>query len=163
MGALLLFLVPLALLWVLYVRPQQRRMRQLQDVVQTLEPGDEVITAGGMYGTVTDVTGESLSIEIAPDVVVRVVRGAIRERIGPPADDNDEDEDDLDDERDELDEAHSDDHDVGDHEDGDHEEGAHDAHGPGPGPTSGNGTGAGTGDGRPGRDPTMPTRHEDDA
>jgi preprotein translocase subunit YajC len=159
MGALLLFLVPLALLWVLYVRPQQRRMRQLQDVVKTLEPGDEVITAGGMYGTVTDVTGESLSIEIAPDVVVRVVRGAIRERIGPPADDED-DEDDEDlvelDELEELDEPGA----------GDHEEGAHAAHGPGS--TSGNGTGGGTGDGQTGRDatgrdPTTPSRHEDDA
>jgi preprotein translocase subunit YajC len=97
MAASLLFLVPLALLWVLFVRPQQRRMRQAQAMVATLAVGDEIITSGGIYGTVTDSDDTSLWVEIAPDVVVRVMRAAVAQQVTPTdLDDDDEDDDDGD-------------------------------------------------------------------
>jgi len=91
--ASLLFLVPLALLWVLFVRPQQRRMRQAQAMVATLDVGDEIITTGGIYGTVTDTDDASLWVEIAPDVTVRVMRGAVAQRVSPTDLDTDVDTD----------------------------------------------------------------------
>ncbi|HYX43862.1 MAG TPA: preprotein translocase subunit YajC [Acidimicrobiales bacterium] len=88
-----LFLLPLALLWVLMIRPQQQRVRQAREMAASLEEGDEVVTAGGIYGTITDVEGDILSVEVAPGVVLRVLRGAIAQRVGPPRDYDDEDED----------------------------------------------------------------------
>ena len=88
-----LFLLPLALLWVLMIRPQQQRVRQAREMAASLDVGDEVVTAGGIYGIVTEAEGGILSVEVAPGVVLRVLRGAIAQRVGPPRDyDEDEDE-----------------------------------------------------------------------
>ncbi len=92
----LLFLLPLVLLWVLFVRPQQRRLRETQAMVATLDVGDDVLTSGGIYGTVTDTDGGDLWVEVAPDVVIRMVRGAIAQRVSPDLDEDDDDEDDDD-------------------------------------------------------------------
>ncbi len=97
--ASLLFLLPLALLWVLFVRPQKQRMRQAQAMVASLEVGDEIITSGGIYGTVTDTDDTSLWLEIAPDIVVRVLRAAVAQRVATDLDelvDHDDDESDDD-------------------------------------------------------------------
>lgn len=97
MAASLLFLVPLALLWLLFVRPQQRRMRQAQAMVATLAVGDEIITSGGIYGTVTDTDDTSLWVEIAPAVVVRVMRAAVAQQVTPTDLDDDDTDDDAED------------------------------------------------------------------
>ncbi len=89
----IVFLLPLVLLWVLMIRPQQQRVRQAREMAASLEAGDEVVTAGGIYGTVTDADGDILSVEVAPGVVLRVLRGAIAQRVGPPRDYDDEVED----------------------------------------------------------------------
>ena len=85
-----LFLLPLALLWVLMIRPQQQRVRQAREMTAALDVGDEVVTAGGIYGTVTEADTDILSVEVAPGVVLRVLRGAIAQRVGPPRDDEEE-------------------------------------------------------------------------
>jgi preprotein translocase subunit YajC len=88
-----LFLLPLALLWVLMIRPQQQRVRQVREMTASLEVGDEVVTAGGIYGTVTEADADILSVEVAPGVVLRVLRGAIAQRVGPPREYDEDDED----------------------------------------------------------------------
>ena len=93
----IVFLLPLVLLWVLMIRPQQQRVRQAREMAASLEPGDEVVTAGGIYGTVTDADGDILSVEVAPGVVLRVLRGAIAQRVGPPREYDDEGDDEQDD------------------------------------------------------------------
>ena len=86
-------------MWVLLILPQQRRMRQHQAVVASLRAGDEVVTAGGVYGTITSVDEETLAVEVAPGVVLRVLRSAVSQRVGPideaDEDTDDDDEDDL--------------------------------------------------------------------
>jgi preprotein translocase subunit YajC len=84
MGPLLALLITFGLMWVLLILPQQRRMRQHQAVIASLEVGDEVVTAGGVYGTITSVDEETLAVEVAPGVVLRVLRNAVSQRIGPP-------------------------------------------------------------------------------
>ena len=57
-GALLLpiyILLFLALIWFLMIRPQQRRRRELQNLIDRLAPGDDVVTVSGLYGTVTEI------------------------------------------------------------------------------------------------------------
>jgi len=101
MGPLLALLITFGLMWVLLILPQQRKMRQHQLVVASLEPGDEVVTAGGVYGTITSVDDETLAVEVAPGVTLRVLRSAVSQRIAPAEemteddDDEDEDEDDV--------------------------------------------------------------------
>ena len=86
-------------MWVLLILPQQRRMRQHQAVVAGLRAGDEVVTAGGVYGTITSVDEDTLAVEVAPGVVLRVLRSAVSQRVGPIDEeaigDEDEDEDDT--------------------------------------------------------------------
>jgi preprotein translocase subunit YajC len=74
----LLFLVlGLGLMWVLIILPQRRRTQSHETMIKELKPGDYIVTAGGMYGTVTDLGQEDLGLEIAPDVEVRVAKRAI--------------------------------------------------------------------------------------
>ena len=87
MGPLLALLITFGLMWVLLILPQQRRMRQHQAVIASLEVGDEVVTAGGVYGTITSVDEETLAVEVAPGVVLRVLRNAVSQRIAPPEED----------------------------------------------------------------------------
>ena len=53
MGPLLALLITFGLMWVLLILPQQRCMKQHQAVVASLRAGDDVVTAGGVYGTIT--------------------------------------------------------------------------------------------------------------
>ena len=75
------FLVFLALgfglMWLLIILPQRRRTQAHDTMVHELKPGDYIVTAGGMYGTVTDLGEEDLGLEIAPDVEVRVAKRAV--------------------------------------------------------------------------------------
>ncbi|MDP9402342.1 MAG: preprotein translocase subunit YajC [Actinomycetota bacterium] len=72
----------LALMWVLLVRPQQQRVRQQRDLIASLEVGDEVITAGGIVGRIVGLTEEEATVEVAPAVELRFLRGAINARLG---------------------------------------------------------------------------------
>ncbi len=83
MGPLLALLITFALMWVLLILPQQRRMKQHQAIVASLQPGDEVVTAGGVYGTITSVDEDTLAVEVAPGVVLRILRSAVSQRIAP--------------------------------------------------------------------------------
>ena len=77
-------LFPLVLLGVLYffmIVPQRKRQRAHEELLQNLNPGDEVMTTGGIYGGVTEVDGETLFLEIAPDVEIKVSRRAVAERV----------------------------------------------------------------------------------
>lgn len=74
-------LLTFGLMYMLLIRPQQRRMRQLQAVVASVRPGDEVVTAGGVYGTVTAVDEETMMLEVAPGIELCVLRSAISKRV----------------------------------------------------------------------------------
>jgi len=83
MGPILALLITFGLMWALLILPQQRRMRQHQAVIASLEVGDEVVTAGGVYGTVVGVAEETLSVEVAPGIVLQVLRNAVTQRVAP--------------------------------------------------------------------------------
>ena len=83
------------LMWVLLIRPQQRRVRQHQQVVASLVEGDEVVTTGGLIGTVDEINEEVLTVEVAPGVQIKMLRSAVQSRIAGP-DDGDPDDGDPD-------------------------------------------------------------------
>jgi preprotein translocase subunit YajC len=65
------------LLW----RPQQRRMSAVRTLQSALREGDEVMTTSGIYGRITELGEADAHLEIAPNTVIHVARGAIGERL----------------------------------------------------------------------------------
>jgi preprotein translocase subunit YajC len=64
-------LFPLVLLGVMYaflILPQRKRQRAHNELLRAIAPGDEVLTSGGIYGGVTEIDGDDLYLEIAPDI-----------------------------------------------------------------------------------------------
>jgi preprotein translocase subunit YajC len=95
-------------MYLLFIRPQQRRNREIQSMQSRLGPGDEVMTGSGIYGTVTEVdeANGTIDLEISPEVVVRFARGAIARVITASAHDDevaDEPEDETDAQTDDTD------------------------------------------------------------
>ena len=83
-GDVILQLVPFLLIFVimyfLIIRPQQRRVREHQEMVKNVRRGDTVVTSGGIVGKVMKATDDpELEVEIADGVRVKLVRGMISE------------------------------------------------------------------------------------
>jgi len=77
LGALIVIVVLLALFWIILVRPQRRRTREQTDLIESLEEGDEIVSAGGLYAVIREIEGETLHVEIADGLVVRMARNAV--------------------------------------------------------------------------------------
>jgi preprotein translocase subunit YajC len=91
-----LILLPLffAVFYFLLIRPQQKRAKEHADLISSLEVGDDILTTGGLYGTVTTIDGQIAELEIADGVVVRIQRSAVAELIEwDTGDDSSRDED----------------------------------------------------------------------
>ena len=87
MQSLLPLVFAFGVMYLLMIRPQQRRMRDHRALVGSLQSGDEVVTGGGLCGTVVSVDDDILTMEVSPGVRVRVLRSAVSQRVGPPEDD----------------------------------------------------------------------------
>src|SRR5262249_21365378 len=99
--AIAIYLVILvAAFYFLIVRPQRRNAMIRRQLLNAVEVGDEIVTTGGVYGTVVAIEDDTLEIEIAPDVVVKLARGAVGARITPESEYDDEEDDEDDDEDD---------------------------------------------------------------
>ena len=81
--------IPLAVLavlfWFLIIRPQRRRSQLQNQLVDTLERGQDVVTAGGLYGRIKEVGDEDVQLEIAPEIVVRVDKRAVSQVVPEPS------------------------------------------------------------------------------
>jgi preprotein translocase subunit YajC len=77
------FLVMLVILYLLLIRPQRQQAKRHQEMLQNLQVGDEVITAGGIYGEVTGMDAERVQLEIDADVKIAVSRRAIASKVTP--------------------------------------------------------------------------------
>ena len=94
MIALLYLGILVAPFLLLIVRPQRRQMAAHRALVASLEVGDEVVTSGGIYGTIRQLDENAVDLEVAPGIELRVARGAITQRVEPveePVDDVGED------------------------------------------------------------------------
>jgi len=108
---LLLFVAMAAIFYFLILRPQQRAKRAKAELMTALSEGSEILTVGGIYGTVVALRDDDMDLEIADGVVMRIDRRALATVIPVASDDDEEDEDDdLDDDA-SVDEDHDDDHD----------------------------------------------------
>lgn len=87
MEALLPLIITFGLMWALLIRPQQRRVREHQQLVTTLSVGDEVITTGGIVGTIVAAVDDIVTLEVAPGTSIRLLRSAVQTRIASEPDD----------------------------------------------------------------------------
>jgi len=78
LASTLLPLIAIALIfWLLIIRPQSRRQRELRDMQASLSVGDEVVLTSGIHGVVRGVDDAVAQVEVATGVTIRVARAAI--------------------------------------------------------------------------------------
>jgi preprotein translocase subunit YajC len=90
------FVLIIGAMYFLILRPQNKRRREAQEMQSKLGPGDDVQTVGGLFGTVTEVDTESVTIEAAPGVELRFARGAVARVVARAATADDTSDDDTD-------------------------------------------------------------------
>jgi preprotein translocase subunit YajC len=80
--SILLLVAVFALVYFLFIRPRSQRLRQQQTSGRQLGVGDEVMSAGGIYGKVVAIDADAVEVEVAPGVVMTFTRRAISPRQG---------------------------------------------------------------------------------
>lgn len=80
-GSFLPLIIILALLWLVLLRPQQRRAKNRREMLSKLEVGDEVLMSSGVYGRIASFDEQTVLVDIADNVRVKVTRDSIAERI----------------------------------------------------------------------------------
>ena len=71
------FLLMFAVLYFLILRPQQKRMKEQQSMINALKQGDEIMTQSGILGKVTGITEKVVTVEIADNVRVKMLKGQV--------------------------------------------------------------------------------------
>jgi preprotein translocase subunit YajC len=104
---LIIMVLMLGVMYVLMIRPQRQRQAQQQTMINDADVGDDVLTTGGIYGTITQAENDDIVVEIASGVTVHMTRRGIA-AVLPPEDEEDE-EDEL---EAELETSHDDDEGV---------------------------------------------------
>ena len=75
---IIIFLVLIfGVFYFLMIRPQRKRQKQHEELVQELQKGDQVITAGGIYGTIESLSQDSIVLKIESGATIRVARGSV--------------------------------------------------------------------------------------
>lgn len=77
LGGLLPMLLIIGVFYILLIRPQQKRQRELQETISQLKAGDRVVTTGGIIGTITTVRDTSLLIRSADKSILEIARSAV--------------------------------------------------------------------------------------
>jgi preprotein translocase subunit YajC len=86
---LIVMVLLLGVMYVLMIRPQRKRQQDHQSMIDGCGVGEDVLTTGGIYGTVTHVEGDDLVVEIADNVTVHMTRRGIA-AVLPPEEEEDE-------------------------------------------------------------------------
>ena len=86
MGPLLLLILLFAIAWVVLILPKQRELKRHNALVASLEVGDEVMTGSGFYGTLTEITDDTVVVLLAPGIEVKLARRAVAAKVVAPAD-----------------------------------------------------------------------------
>ncbi len=77
MSTLLFPIILVAIMYFLMIRPQMKRQKEHRAMLEKLSKGDEVITSGGMAGTVINIGENFITVEVAAGVQLRVQKGSI--------------------------------------------------------------------------------------
>ncbi len=89
MQFLIIMVLMLGVMYVLMIRPQRQRQAQQQTMIGDAGIGDDVLTTGGIYGTITQAEGDDIVVEIANGVTVHMTRRGIAAVLPPEEEDDD--------------------------------------------------------------------------
>ena len=84
MGYLIIIVVLFAAMWLFLIRPQRRRQVEQARLQDSIAAGDEILTAGGVYGTVRVIEEDVVQVEIAPGTVIKLDRRAVATVVQEP-------------------------------------------------------------------------------
>ena len=90
MSFVIIMVLMLGVMYVLMIRPQRQRQAQQQSMIEGASVGDDVLTTGGIYGTISEAEGDDIVVEIANDVTVHMTRRGIAAVLPPEEDDADD-------------------------------------------------------------------------
>ena len=76
--------------YMVMIRPQQKRAREHRDLVGSIAAGDEVVTTAGIFGVVSEVEGDVVWLEVAKDLELKVLKSTVDRRLGQDASDEPE-------------------------------------------------------------------------
>jgi preprotein translocase subunit YajC len=85
MSNIILFGSIILIFYFMIIRPQQKRAKERQKLIDSMKKGDKVITSGGMYGTVAGLDEKTVLVEIADKIKVKLDRSAIASIISESA------------------------------------------------------------------------------
>jgi preprotein translocase subunit YajC len=88
---LIIMVLMLGVMYVLMIRPQRQRQAQQQSMIDGASVGDDVLTTGGIYGTISEVEGDDIVVEIANGVTVHMTRRGIAAVLPPDEDESADD------------------------------------------------------------------------
>lgn len=87
MSFLIIMVMLLVVMYVLMIRPQRKRQQDQQTMIAGAGVGDDILTTGGIYGTVTQAEGDDVVVEIADGLTVHMTRRGIAAVLPPEQDD----------------------------------------------------------------------------
>ena len=77
----LINLAPIVAIFVIFyfllIRPQQKQQKEYEQMLKDLKTGDKILTAGGLYGTITGFKGDDLDVQFSQTVKLTVARSAV--------------------------------------------------------------------------------------
>ncbi len=76
-STIIMIVVMIAILYLLLIRPQQKRQKEIKKMREALKVGDNVVTAGGIYGKITDVNDNAFILSISDGVKIKVDKGSV--------------------------------------------------------------------------------------
>lgn len=79
MSMILMLVIMFAIMWFLMIRPQQKKQKEIRNFQNSLQEGQQVVTGGGIYGTVKsiDLAAGTIDLEVAKGVVIKVDKGSV--------------------------------------------------------------------------------------
>lgn len=76
-SGIIMIILLLVVFWLFMIRPQQKRQKEIRKFRESLSKGDKIVTAGGIYGIITDVKEHSFTVSIANGVNISVDKGSV--------------------------------------------------------------------------------------
>lgn len=77
----LFIIILFVLAWVVLILPKQRELKRHNALIAALEVGDEVMSGSGLYGTLVEIDGDTVLMQIAPGVEIKLARRAIAAKV----------------------------------------------------------------------------------
>jgi len=71
------FLLMILIFYFLLIRPQQKQMKERNEMLKSLKPGDKILTNAGLIGTIVNIKEQEMEVEIAKGVKVNFVKNAV--------------------------------------------------------------------------------------